>query len=110
MRAVQMLRRTTLLVLILGALAIGGLAATPPSGSISSGSAGLAVDFAPVVAGTFTNVGAQDLCPPGICDNYDLTVVLPAPAATFYQNNTAKLTIKYTWNSAVASDLDIFAI
>jgi len=55
------------------------------------------VDFGPVVAGTFTNVGVQDLCPPGICDNFDLTVVLPAPATIFYQTMTAKLTINYTW-------------
>jgi hypothetical protein len=39
-----------------------------------------------------------------------LTVVLPAPAATFYQTMTAKLTITYTWTSTVPTDLDIFAI
>jgi len=45
-----------------------------------------------------------------MCDDHDLTVVLPAPAATFYQTMTAKLTIKYTWTSTVPTDLDIFAI
>jgi hypothetical protein len=45
-----------------------------------------------------------------MCDDHDLTVVLPAPAATLYQTMTAKLTIKYTWNSTVPTDLDIFAI
>jgi len=49
-------------------------------------------------------------CPPGICDNYDLTVVLPAPSATLYQTMTAKLTIRYTWTSTVPTDLDIFGI
>jgi len=37
--------------------------------------------------GTVTNVGIQDICPSGMCDDHDLTVVLPAPAATFYQTN-----------------------
>src|SRR6266446_8486212 len=73
----------------------------PPSSSISSSSGPVAWDFRPVVAGTVTNVGIQDVCPPGICDDHDLTVVLPAPAATFYQTMTAKLTITYTWTSTV---------
>jgi len=55
-------------------------------------------------------VGIQDICPPGLCDDHDLTVVLPAPAATFYQTMTAKLTFQYTWTSTLPTDLDIFAI
>ena len=78
--------------------------------SISSTSGSVSWDFGPVVAGTVTNVGIQDTCPPGLCDNHDLTVTLPAPAATFYQTNTVQLTLKYTWNSTVPTDLDIFAI
>lgn len=78
--------------------------------SISSTSGSVSWDFGPVVAGTVVNEGIQDICPPGMCDNHDLTVVLPSPAATFYQTMTAKLTIKYTWNSTVQTDLDIFAI
>ncbi len=87
-----------------------GQAAVPANGSISNGST-ISWDFGPVGGGTVINTGVQDICPPGICDNFDLTVVLPAPAPTFYQTNTAKLTIKYTWNSgSVPTDLDIFAI
>jgi len=56
------------------------------------------------------NEGIQDICPPVMCDDHDLTVVLPAPAATFYQTMTAKLTFKYTWTSTLPTDLDIFAI
>jgi hypothetical protein len=82
----------------------------PPSSSISSSSGLVSWDFGPVVAGTVTNVGIQDVCPPGMCDDHDLTVVLPASAATFYQTMTAKLTITYTWTSTVPTDLDIFAI
>lgn len=85
-------------------------AATPPSGTISGSSGPVAWDFAPVVAGTVVNEGVQDVCPPGICDNYDLTLVLPAPASTFYQTMTAQLTITYTWNSTAPTDLDVFAI
>ncbi len=83
---------------------------TPPSSTISSSSGPLAWDFAPVGGGTVINVGIQDICPPGLCDDHDLTVVLPAPAATFYQTMTAKLTFQYTWTSTLPTDLDIFAI
>src|SRR5438477_5544357 len=85
-------------------------AATPSSSSISSTSGPVSWDFGPVVAGTVTNVGIQDTCPPGLCDNHDLTITLPAPAATFYQTNTVQVTIKYTWSSTAPSDLDVFAI
>ena len=83
---------------------------TPPSSSISSTSGPVAWDFNPVGGGTVVNVGIQDACPPGLCDDHDLTVVLPAPAATFYQTMTAKLTLTYTWTSTVPTDLDIFGI
>jgi hypothetical protein len=87
-----------------------GRASTPSTGSISSTSGPISWDFAPVVAGTVTSTGIQDICPPGVCDNFDLSVALPTAAAVFYQTNTAKLTIKYTWSSAVPTDLDVFAI
>jgi len=83
---------------------------TPPSSSISSSSGAVSWDFAAVGGGTVTNVGIQDICPPGMCDDHDLAVVLPTRAATFYQTMTAKLTITYTWTSTVPTDLDIFAI
>jgi hypothetical protein len=86
-------------------------AQTAASGStIGSSSGPVAWDFNPVAAGTVMNVGIQDTCPPVICDNHDLMIVLPAPAASFYKTNTAKLTLKYTWTSTAPTDLDIFAI
>ena len=88
-------------------------AATPlalSQGTISGSSGPIAWDFAAVAGGTVINVGIQDVCPPGMCDNHDLTLVLPAPAATFYQTMTAKLTINYIWTSSVPTDLDVFAI
>ncbi len=85
-------------------------AAMPTSGSISSSSGPVSWDFAAVGGGTVVNVGVQDICPPGICDNYDLNVVLPAPAASFYRTMTAKLTIQYTWTSTLPTDLDVYAI
>src|SRR5258707_12879644 len=84
--------------------------ASPPSSTISSSSGALVWDFGPVGGGTVVNEGIQDICPPVMCDDHDLTVVLPAPAATFYQTMTAKLTFKYTWTSTLPTDLDIFAI
>lgn len=83
---------------------------TPPSSTISSTSGPLSWNFAPVGGGTVVNVGIQDICPPGPCDDHDLTVVLPTPASTFYQTMTAKLTLQYTWTSTLPTDLDIFAI
>ena len=83
---------------------------TPPSSTISTGTGPVSWDFGPVGGGTVINVGIQDICPPGICDDHDLTVVLPTPAATFYQTMTAKLTVTYTWTSTVPTDLDVFAI
>lgn len=86
-------------------------AATPASATIASGGT-VSWDFAPVVAGTVLNTGVQDVCPPGPCDNFDLAVSLPGNAApsTYYQSNIGTLTITYTWNSTVPTDLDIFAI
>ncbi|HEX3154995.1 MAG TPA: hypothetical protein VHV32_10235, partial [Candidatus Angelobacter sp.] len=94
-------------VLVLG---LTQIASAQTASSISSTSGPVSWDFGPVVAGTVTNVGIQDQCPPGLCDNHDLTITLPAPAATFYQTNTVQVTIKYTWNSTAPSDLDVFAI
>src|SRR6266513_124783 len=85
-------------------------AAQSSGSSISSTSGPVQWDFQPVIAGQVTNLGVQDVCPPGMCDNHDLVVVLPSPAATFYTTMTAKLTIKYTWTSSAPTDIDIFAI
>ena len=114
MRNLRLPMRRILPLLLLSALALlpssKAHAATPAAGTISPTSGSVSTDFAPVVAGTFTNVGVQDICPPGICDNFDLRISLPAPAATYYATNTVKVTIKYTWTSTVATDLDVFAI
>jgi len=105
------------LVIFLGFLMFGPffnptqtVSAQSAGSSISSTSGPVSWDFGPVVAGTVTNVGIQDTCPPGLCDNHDLTITLPAPAATFYQTNTVQVTIKYTWSSTAPTDLDVFAI
>src|SRR2546421_11709832 len=73
-------------------------AATPPSGSVSSTTTAV-WDFAAGVAGQFTDVGVEDVCPPGVCGNYDLTVTLPPPAAQLYVSNTATLTLHYDGTS-----------
>jgi hypothetical protein len=114
MANVLRLEKVVLFLLLAGLLVVlltseRSPAATPASGTINAGST-VSWDFGPVGGGTVTNVGVQDICPPAMCDNFDMTVVLPAPATLFYQTNTAKLTIKYTWTSTVPTDLDIFAI
>src|SRR5919198_5484407 len=86
------------------------VAAQTAGDSISGTSGPVQWDYLPVVAGQVINTGAQDVCPPGMCDNHDLVVVLPSPAATFYTTMTAKLTIKFTWTSSAPTDIDIFAI
>ena len=104
-RAVRMLALAAL------ALAAGrGDAATPPSGSIGPAAGSISWTYGPVVAGQFTDAGLEDTCPPGVCDNFDLTVSLSAPAATFYVTNTATLTIHYEWTSSAPTDMDVFAI
>ena len=99
--------------------ALAALVATPPPAhldaqasttTISNSSGTVAWDHGPVVAGQVVNAGVQDVCPPGLCDNHDLVVVLPAPAATFYTTNTATLTITFTWTSSAPTDIDLFAI
>ena len=84
-------------------------AASPAAGAISSTSGPISWTYGPVVSGTLVDTGVEDVCPPGPCDNFDLTLSLPQPAATFYQANTATLTIHYTWTSSVPTDLDVFA-
>src|SRR3989449_6113675 len=107
---VSLLYVAALVLLLHDARSVSAQIGPPPSSSISSSSGPVSWDFGPVVAGTVTNVGIQDICPPGICDDHDLTVVLLTPAATFYQTMTAKLTVTYTWTSTVPTDLDVFAI
>ena len=115
LRITRFIGSLTIVTAILGGLVF--LFHDPPSvsaqssgTSISSTSGPVSWDFGPVVAGTVTNIGIQDTCPPGLCDNHDLTIILPAPAATFYQTNTVQLTLKYTWTSTAPTDLDLFAI
>src|SRR6195256_1751813 len=78
--------------------------------TLSSSSGPVEWDHGAVIAGQVTNLGVQDICPPGLCDNHDLNVVLPAPAAPFYTTSTATLTIKFTWTSPAPTDIDLFAI
>jgi hypothetical protein len=40
--------------------------------TISSSSGAVEWDHGAVVAGQVTNLGVQDICPPGLCDNHDL--------------------------------------
>ena len=87
-----------------------GRAATPSSGTID-GSRPVAWDFAAVGGGTPVSTGQEDNCTPTICDNYDLTVKLPAAPRSYFVRHTATLLIKQTWNSpSPNNDLDIFAI
>src|SRR5256885_6088966 len=88
----------------------GASAATPASGNVSIAAPSAAWDFGPVIAGQFTNAGIQDVCPPGVCDNYDLTISLPQPAGTYYQTMTATLTLHYEWTSSAPTDMDMFAL
>ena len=97
-------------VLTLVFIAAVAYAATPSGGSISSTLGPVSWDFAVVAGVNVSNTGLQNTCPPGLCDNFDLQIVLPAAPATFYQTMTAKLTIKYTWTSTTPTDLDLFAI
>src|SRR5258708_19740155 len=86
--------------------AIRTRAATPPSGTISSGGT-VSWDFAPVVGGTVIDVDLIEAnCPAGPCDNFDLTVVLPSTSTTFYHPNTRKLSIHYSSSTSLPTPLD----
>src|SRR5258708_29118308 len=96
---VALLVASTAASLVINPQPVWAQVTTPPSSTISSSSGSLAWDFGPVGGGTVVNEGIQDICPPLMCDDHDLTVVLPAPPATFDQTLTAKLTCNYTWTS-----------
>src|SRR5260370_21366961 len=100
----------TLVLLLHDTPSVSAQIGTPPSSSISSSSGPVSWTFAPVGGGTVVKVGIQGNFPTGLCDDHDLTVVLPAPAATFYQTDTAKLTIKYTLTSPPPTPLEPFSL
>src|SRR4029079_12293579 len=75
---------TVALVTILAPLPRTHVEAQATATTINSSSGPVEWDHGVVVAGQVTNLGVQDVCPPGLCDNHDLNVVLPTPAATFY--------------------------
>src|SRR5689334_2817406 len=67
---------TVALVGIIAMLPRTRLAAQATASTISSSSGPVEWDHGVVVAGQVTNLGVQDVCPPGLCDNHDLHVVL----------------------------------
>src|SRR5258708_7895407 len=107
---VSLLCVATLVLLLHHTPSVSAQTGPPPSSSISSSSGPVAWDFAAVGGGTVTNVGVREIGRAVMGDDHGWTVVLPAPAATFYQTMPAKLRMKYTWTSTVPTDLDIFAI
>ncbi len=84
-------------------------AATPPSGTLGpTNGAVIEWDFASVGPGVSSGGTVESLCAPVYCDGFELTIALPQPDADFYTNHIAKLTITYTWTSALPTDLDLF--
>src|SRR5260370_24026939 len=75
---VSLLSVFALTVLFHNTPAVSAQTGTSPSSSISSGSGPVAWDFAAVGGGTLNNVGIKHICPPGMCDEHDLTALLPA--------------------------------
>src|SRR5260370_16616345 len=73
----------TILLLLNDTPSVSAQIASPPSSSISSSSGPVSWDFAAVGGGTVTNVGIQDICPPGTVDHHDFPVALPPPPAPF---------------------------
>src|SRR5258708_9026838 len=93
---VALLTASTAALFVIDPHPVWAQVAPPPSSTISSSSGPLAWDFGPVGGGTVVNEGIQDICPPVMCDDPDLTLVLPAPAAPFYHPMTANLTLTST--------------
>src|SRR6202158_3548150 len=78
---VSLLCVATLVLLVHDTPSVFAQTSPPPSSSISASAGRVAGDVAAVGGGTVTNVGIQDIGPPVMGDDHDLTVVLPAPAA-----------------------------
>src|SRR5713226_5830208 len=75
--AVCLLSLPVLMLLLNETPSVSAQTGTPPSSSISSTSGPVSWDFAAVGGGTVTNVGIQDICPPAMCDDHDLTLTDP---------------------------------
>ena len=65
---VTLFSAAVLVLLLHGIPSVFAQTGTPPSSSISSSSGPVSWDFGPVGGGTVTNVGIQDVCPPGMCE------------------------------------------
>ncbi|MHB8571694.1 MAG: sialidase family protein [Candidatus Dormibacteria bacterium] len=84
-------------------------AASPTSGTVD-GSGPVTWTWNQVIGANPGGAGIEDTCPPGQCDDYDLTVRLPVDdAGAFYASHSATLTVAMTWTSTTPDDLDIFA-
>jgi hypothetical protein len=107
--------RALVMVLGMGLLATPGAglvarAATPANGVIN-GTAPVTWDFAPV-SGALDQVqrpGGTVGCPATQCDEFDLTLNLPALPKTFYKTHTGLLRIDYTYTSSTPVTLNVYA-
>ena len=99
------MRPASILALLLGALALmpmPGGAATPASGTLSVASPELSYEAGPFVISDPVPVGCADV--PDACDDFALTVDLPANYAS--TNPTSKFVIALSWDPQQA-DLDL---
>ncbi|MHB8571695.1 MAG: sialidase family protein [Candidatus Dormibacteria bacterium] len=77
----------------------GGQAATPASGTVD-GTGAITWQFAPIAGAELRQTSEE--CPSNACDNFDLTVKLPQPAAQFYVANHAQLLVTGTWDTGAS--------
>jgi hypothetical protein len=96
-------------------LAMVGLAATPPSGTLSDSTPTLTYTAGPFLQANPSPLGAGQLdsgprCDDTSfpCDNYALTITLPAGYAAAHPNASAKVTMTWTDAGTGQSDYDLY--
>ncbi|MFL6239770.1 MAG: hypothetical protein ACJ735_09825 [Actinomycetes bacterium] len=99
------------LVVALNAPALASTgSSTPPSGTVGpANNSAASWTFDDVQGAGLGGTPIEVACAPVQCSKYALTVKLPQPDATFYQNYVATLTFHCAWNSSVPTDADCFA-
>jgi LPXTG-motif cell wall-anchored protein len=86
---------------------VGG--ATPSSGTVGPGNGSKTTwAFDPIVGAGSGGTPIENVCAPGQCSQFSLTVKLPQADSDFYQHWIATLTYRCSWNDPTPTDVDCF--
>jgi hypothetical protein len=99
----------SVVAIVLVAIPASPRASTPASGTLTAAGS-VAWDFAATYSQTYFTGNVVSDCPAGYCDNFDLTLKLPQPAARLYATKTTSMIVDCTWSSPAPTDMDYFII